>query len=125
VGGQRYILLRLLSRVEGPNSARRVSGSPRSQRAAKDFSAGFARVTSRKVRGEQNWSAVPTRQTFTGVRQDVCPPHDMSVASAKRCEFDSLGKMLRRIREWIAALSAPAATLDIPLSLPDFPIRNL
>jgi hypothetical protein len=38
----------------------------------------------------------------------------MSVAAAKRCEFDSLGKMLRQIREWIAALSAPEAMLDIP-----------
>jgi hypothetical protein len=45
-------------------------------------------------------------------------------ARQKICDFDSLGKMLHQIREWIAALLTPKVTLNTPSSSPDFPIRT-
>jgi hypothetical protein len=49
----------------------------------------------------------------------------MSVAAAKRCEFDSSGKMLRQIREWIAALSAPRGNAGYTTLITGFSDPNL
>jgi hypothetical protein len=38
----------------------------------------------------------------------------------KNCDFDGSGKILHQIREQIAALLAPKATLDPPSPSPDF-----